>query len=135
MRKLKKTAPITLQDMQKVIEKLKDKNPTGKEFLVEWGGEAFLDAVEETLGEDGEALTEEKQMQNLGDPEVMLAELLPVTEEGVMRFLLDELSEAYQYPDDVFSDLTDLSELLYLIAGLSYNRNSAPENWDFPRWE
>ena len=132
MRKLKKTAPITLQDMQKVIEKLKDKNPTGKEFLVEWGGEAFLDAVEETLGEDGEALTEEKQMQNLGDPEVMLAELLPVTEEGVMRFLLDELSEAYQYPDDVFSDLTDLSELLYLIAGLSYNRNSAPENWDFP---
>ena len=132
MRKLKKTAPVTLQDLQKTIEKLKDKNPTGKEFLVEWGGDEFLDAVEETIGFEEEELTEAEQARKLADPEVMLGELLPVTEEGVMRFIADELSEAYQYPDELISDLTDLSELLYMIAGLAYNRESAPENWDFP---
>ena len=131
MRKLNKTAPVTLQDLQKLVEKLKDKNPTGKEFLVEWGGDLFLDALEETIGEE-EELTEAEQAKRLADPEAMLPELLPVTEEGVMRFVAEELSAAYEDPDELFSDLTDLSELLYMIAGLSYNRESSPENWDFP---
>ena len=60
MRKLKKSAPVTIEDMKKVLERIKDKNPTGDEFLVDWGGAVFLAALRKTLGLDDKTTLDEE---------------------------------------------------------------------------